>query len=381
MPETIYDFAIIGGGIAGASAAFELAGPRKVLVLEAEAQPGYHATGRSAAFYTKSYGNATIRALTAGGEAFFEDPGVGFAEHPLLSSRGALHIARRDQTRALQELYENVRMLIDDVFIEDSAFALGKVPQLRADYVDACLWEPDAREIDVHALLNGFIRGMKAKGGRWVNNARVHALDRRPGAWHLVCETGKFQARSVINAAGAWADQIGELAGARAIGLVPKRRSACLFQPPKGVDVTAWPAVIDVDEAFYFKPDAGKVLLSPADETPFPPSDAFADDLDIAIAVERLEAATHLNVDRIDHSWAGLRSFVQDRTLVVGFDPVLEGFFWLAGQGGYGIQTAPAVARCVAALAAGDDIPAELAALGVTAASLSPGRLQNDPEA
>lgn len=376
MIQTIYDFVVVGGGIAGASCAFELASRHKVLVLEAEQQPGYHSTGRSAAFYTKSYGNAIIRALTAGGESFFETPPVGFSDHPLLTPRGALHIARRDQNEALRVLYDNVKPLIDDVLVSDGAFARQKVPQLRDDYVDACLWEPDAREIDVHALLNGFIRGTKAKGGQWLNNARVRALKGSRGAWEVHSEAGTFRSTGLVNAAGAWADEIGALAGAEKIGLAPKRRSACLFTPPPGLDISGWPAVIDVDETFYFKPDAGKVLLSPADETPFPPSDAYPDDIDIAIAVDRLEAATHLTVQRIDHAWAGLRSFVADRTLVVGFDSTLEGFFWLAGQGGYGIQTAPAVARCVAALATGHEIPADLQALGVNAEALSPIRVQ-----
>ena len=361
--------------MAGASTAYELSAEYRVVLLEREGQPGYHSTGRSAALFSEAYGPAQVRALSTGGKPFFLSPPDGFAEHDILSPRGAMFLGRADQQPQLQAVFDEARRLVDTIRLIDAAAALKHVPVLRADYVGGGVLEPDAMDIDVHALHQGYLKGMRARGGTVVTDAEVTDLIKTGADWHVATRAGDFRAPVVVNAAGAWADVVGDLAGADNIGLVPKRRTAILFDPPDGVDSDAWPLVVDVDETFYFKPDAGKLLGSPADETPVPPCDVQPEDLDVAVAVDRIQTAADLPVRRIDHRWAGLRSFVPDKTPVVGYDPTVAGFFWLAGQGGYGIQTAPGLGRLAAALAAGQAVPADLAELGVSAAALSPARL------
>ncbi|HUF86138.1 MAG TPA: FAD-binding oxidoreductase [Thermohalobaculum sp.] len=374
MTETC-DIMVIGAGIAGASAAFELAREAAVIVLEQESQPGYHTTGRSAALFTEAYGNLAIRRLTSAGRGFFEDPPEDFTGHPLLAPRGTLFIARADQLgtlgRALAQTPEGaeVRRLSGP-----EAVALN--PALDPGYVAAALYEPQARDIDVHALHAGFLRGLRRRGGRLVTGARVEGLARQAGAWVAATPAGRFAAPVVVNAAGAWADAVAALAGVRPVGLVPKRRTAFTFEAPEGWDIAGWPATIDIDERFYFRPDAGRILGSPADETPSPPCDAQPEEIDIAVGVDRIERATRLTVRRLASKWAGLRSFVADKTPVLGFAPDAEGFFWLAGQGGYGIQTSPALARAAAALVGTGDLPADLKARGLEKAALAPGRLR-----
>jgi D-arginine dehydrogenase len=250
------------------------------------------------------------------------------------------------------------------------------VPVLRAGYAVAAVFDPDAMDIDVHALHQGYLRGLKARGGQLLLNAPAQGLQRRHGMWQVATPLGQFSAKVIINAAGAWADEVAALAQARPVGLVPKRRTAILFQPPAGMRIEAWPTVIDADEEFYFRPDAGKIMASPADETPMPPCDVQPEELDIAILVDRLERAIDMPIPRIEHRWAGLRSFVRDKTPVVGYDDEIEDFFWLAGQGGYGIQTAPGIARLTARLARHQPVPDDLAALGVRSGDLAPARLR-----
>jgi len=368
------DFLVVGAGIAGASAAAELAAHGRVVVLERESQPGYHSTGRSAALYTETYGNHVIRALTVASGRFLRNPPAGFADHPLLTPRGTLLIGRADQRAALDGAYAELRGLAPGIERVDAAAARALVPVLDAGYVASGIYEADATDMDVHAIHNGFLKTLRARGGRVVTDAEVTALARRAGKWHAATRAGEFAAPVVVNAAGAWCDELARLAGVRPVGLVPKRRTAFTFDPPAGADVRPWPAVIDIAETFYFKPEAGKILGSPADETPMPPSDAQPDELDIALAVERIERASSLRVRRLDHKWAGLRSFVADKTPVVGMDDRAEGFFWLAGQGGYGIMTSPALGRTVASLLTAGTMPTDLAELGVTREALSPAR-------
>ena len=373
-PRVVADFAVIGAGIAGASAAYELAARGSVVLLEAEAQPGYHTTGRSAAFFSEAYGNPIVRALTVCSREFLESPPPGFTEHPLLIPGGGIYIGREDQHEAIEELFAAVSSNVDSIVLEDGKFASKLLPALRPGYVHSCVWEPEARAIDVNELLQAFLRGARSRGAEIKCKTRVTGLSREQGIWRLSSNDAEFHAAIVINAAGAWADEIGELAGAKPIGLVPKRRTVCLIDPPCEFDISLWPLIVDVDEEFYFKRDAGKILLSPADETPMTPQDVQPDDLDVAVAVNRLEKATLLDVKRIDHKWAGLRSFVADKTPVVGYDGDVEGFFWLAGQGGCGISTSSAMARCTAALATGADLPQELRKVGVNEDYLSPVR-------
>jgi D-arginine dehydrogenase len=370
-----FDAIVIGAGIAGASVAHELAATRRVLLLERESQPGYHTTGRSAALFTETYGNAVMRALTRASKAFLLGPPPGFAPAPLLAPRGALLLAREDQLPALQRAFDECSALVGNLQWWTAEEVRARVPCFAAGQVAAGVLEPDAMDIDVHALHLGFLRGLRARGGEVRCNAEVRALHGDGGRWRVETSAGAFDATLLVNAAGAWADEVGALAGARPLGLVPKRRTAITFDPPAGVSVERWPAVIDIDEQWYFKPEAGRILASPADETPSPPCDARPDEYDIAVLIDRLATATTLQVPRIVARWAGLRSFVADRTIVAGFDARVPGFFWLAGQGGYGIQTAPAAARAAAALATGAPLPADIAELGVEADALSPARL------
>lgn len=369
-----FEYIVIGAGMAGASAAYELAAFGPVLVLEQEDRPGYHATGRSAALYAETYGNRTVRALTTAGKGFYLQPPAGFAEHPLLTPRGVMLIARADQQASLDGFMAEMKSLGGRVRRLDAAAARAKVRVLRSDYLVDAAFDPDAMDIDVHALHGGYLRGLKARGGQVVVDAGVLALAPKSGGWRVESRAGEFRGRVVVDAAGAWADEVATLAGAKPVGLVPKRRTAILFQPPAGVDVRGWPSVIDIDEHFYFRPDAGRLMASPADETPMPPSDVQPEEIDIAVLVDRLDKVADLPVKRIEHRWAGLRTFAKDKTPVVGFDPKVEGFFWLAGQGGFGIQTAPGISRLVAALARRQPVPVDLAGLGVVEADLSPAR-------
>ncbi|HYG86058.1 MAG TPA: FAD-dependent oxidoreductase [Azospirillum sp.] len=378
--ETV-DFLIVGAGMAGASAAYELAAHGRVLLLEREAQPGYHSTGRSAALYTQTYGHAVVRALTVASWDFYANPPAGFTDHPLLTPRGVLLIGRADQEQALQTAFAEGRRLTPTVERLDRAGTLTRAPMLREDYVAGAVWEPDAMDLDVHAIHHGYLRGLKARGGRQVGDAEVRELARHDGLWVARTPAGDFAAPVLVNAAGAWADSLAILAGVRPIGLVPKRRTAVTFDPvfdnPKDAEgLAGWPMVIDVDETFYFKPDAGRLLASPADETPVDPCDVQPEELDVALAVDRVERAARFHIRRLAHRWAGLRSFVADKVPVVGFDGEATDFLWLAGQGGYGIQTAPAMARTAAALATGGGLPSDVAALGVTPADLAPDRLR-----
>jgi D-arginine dehydrogenase len=370
-----FDFIVVGCGIAGASAAYELAADARVLVLERESQPGYHTTGRSAALFVQTHGPSVIRALSRGAKSFFLDPPAGFTEHPLLAERGMLLIGRDDQAELLEQSFAQSARHIAGVRRLDPKAACKLVPLLREDYVAGAVLDPEAMDMDVHAIHWGFIRGMRARGGRLITGAELLSLERDGGAWSVRTAAGDFAAPVVVDAAGAWCDVVGAMAGAAPIGLVPKRRTAFIFDPPPGADIAKWPSVIDVGEQFYFKPDAGKFLGSPADQTPMEPCDARPDDFDVAVAVDRIQRAARIPVAHINRKWAGLRSFVADGCPVVGYDPRVAGFFWLAGQGGYGIETSPSMGRLSASLALGRGVPSDLAAQGVTEAAVSPARI------
>lgn len=370
-----YRFAIVGAGIAGASAGYHLAAAGPALLLERESQPGYHSTGRSAALYTETYGNRVIRALTIASRPFFEAPPEGFAEHPLLTPRGTMIVARADQRAKLEAALAESKAIQPAVHGIDVARALALCPALRPGYVASALYEEDARDMDVHAIHQGFLRGFRAAGGRLVCDAEVLSLARTGDGWNIETRAGTFTADVLIDAAGAWADVLARMAGVKPVGLVPKRRTAVTIEAPAESDFRRWPAVIDIDEQFYWKPDAGQILLSPADETPVEPQDVQPEEFDVALCVDRVGRASTLAIRRVARKWAGLRSFVKDKTPVAGFAPDVPGFFWLAGQGGYGIMTSPAMGRIAAALAQGQAIPADIAARGVSAADLAPGRL------
>jgi D-arginine dehydrogenase len=374
------DIVIVGGGIAGASAAFELSQFASVILLERESQFGYHSTGRSAASFTENYGNALIRRLAIASRPFLEDPPAGFADHPLMADRGMITIAREDQLDLLGKELERARALVPSMRGMEPAEAIARVPVLRPDYVAGAILEPDSREIDVHALHQGFLKGARASGARLHTDAGVEAVERSGDRWLVETRQGSFLAETLVNAAGAWADELAAMTGITPVGLTPKRRTAFNIPVPDGISIAGWPLVNDVGEEFYFKPDAGKLFVSPADATPCEPMDAFAEDIDIAIGVDRLEKATTISVRSVSHSWAGLRTFAADGSPVVGPDDQGKGFFWLAGQGGYGIKTSSALSRAAAGLIRDGRLPDDLARLGIDAADLAPGRLRRSRE-
>ncbi len=371
----MFDVTIIGAGIAGASLAADLAQDHKVLLLEREDQPGYHSTGRSAAIYSETYGNEVIRKLTALCRPFYENPPAGFTDVPLWRDREVLRIGREDQTDSLRENYEEAGKLTKSLKLLTAEEVLATVPIIRASYVAGGLLEPDAKELDVHAIHSGFLRQFKKLGGQLVTDADVIGLSKEEKSWKIETSAGVFKSTIIVNAAGAWADTIAELANLKPIGATPLRRTV-LILPIDRDDINDWPLVIDIDEKFYFKPETGSLLCSPADETEMLPCDVQPDELDIAKTVDLIETATDLKITKITRSWAGLRTFAPDRTTVVGFDRLTEGFFWLAGQGGYGIQTCPAMASAAAGLIRDGALPSGHLAAGVTEDCLSPNRFR-----
>ena len=371
------DVAIIGAGIAGASLAYRLAGERSVLLLERESQPGYHATGRSAAMFMESYGPPAVRALTRASRAFYEQPPEGFGDRPLLTPRGVLYLATHGQEALLQAM--QVTLAASGSVLEqlDAGAALSRIGCLRPEMVHGALFEHGAQDIDVHALHQGFLRGMRARGGELRTGAQVVAAQHDGARWTLRLADGEqVQAQAVVDAAGAWADEVAALFGAAPIGLVPHRRSAFTFKAPDGLDVSNWPAVVGVDESYYFKPDAGQLLGSPANADPTVPHDVVPEELDIALGIHQIEAVTTLTIRRPASTWAGLRSFVPDGEMVIGWDEHCPGFFWLAGQGGYGIQSAAGASELAASLLRGAALPSELVRHGVELRALYPQRLR-----
>ena len=375
--STIYDHAVIGGGIAGASVGFHLADHGNVVLLERESQPGYHATGRSAAMFMESYGTPAIRALTRASRAFYERPPAGFTDHPLLTPRGVLYVARHGQQALLASVFEDLLSTAPDIERVDAAHALAMVPVLQAEGLLGAILEKDAQDIDVHALHQGYLRALRVKGGVLQTQAELVAAQRHEGVWTLTFSDARtVQARTLVNAAGAWADHVAALCGAKPVGLEPRRRSAFTFPAPEGVSSPGWPAVVGIDESYYFKPDAGQLLGSPANADPVAAHDVVPEELDIAMGIHAIQEATTLQIRRPTHTWAGLRSFVADGDLVVGWDADCEGFFWLAAQGGYGIQTAAAVSELACALLCRQPLPAHLKAHGVDPQALSPTRFR-----
>jgi D-arginine dehydrogenase len=367
---------VIGAGMAGASAAAHLAERSRVILLEAEDQPGYHSTGRSAALFSETYGNLPVRILTRAGRRFYEARAEGLAEHPILSPRGALVFALPGQERLLDAAAAELLPLDPTIRLLDAAAARALVPVLRPDKVTGALHEPGAMDIDVHALHQAYLRRLRRAGGQLVAAAPVRRLARAGGVWRAATPAGDFAAPIVVNAAGAWADAVAGLAGLPPLGIVPKRRTALLVAAPPGLDAAAWPLTIDAGESGYFKPESGGLLVSPADATPVAPCDVQPEEIDIAIAIERLHERTTITVRHVARKWAGLRSFAADKTPVVGFDPLADGFFWLAGQGGYGIQAAEGLARSAARLIREGRLPDDIAAQGLLPAALAPARLR-----
>ncbi len=368
---------VIGGGMAGLSCAASVAGRADVTVLEAERQLGYHSSGRSAASYIEPYINEVVCGLTRASREFFVRPPAGFSGVPLVKSRADLLIAGDGKGGLVDDYLAKWRHLCPDLVEVSRAEALDRVPILKPSAVLRAVSDPHVMDIDVHALLEGFRRLLERSGGRLVTARHVDALERAGSGWRVVASGAEsFAADVVVDAAGAWGEDVAAMVGAKPVGLVPKRRTALLIGSD-GLAVDRWPIVHEVESEFYFKPDAGRLLLSPADETPSAPCDAQPEELDVAIAIDRFERAVSLTVKKIEHRWAGLRSFVADKMPVVGFDAQVDGFFWLVGQGGFGIQTSPAMGRLSAALLLGEPVPHDLAARGIRAEIVDPQRFAN----
>jgi D-arginine dehydrogenase len=372
-----FDLVVVGAGIAGASLAYRLAGQRSVALLEREAQPGYHSTGRSAAMFMESYGPPAVRALTRASRAFYEHPPAGFTDHRLLAPRGVLYLATHGQEALLQQMREQLLRSGTAIELLGADDTLARVECLRPEAVHSALFEADAQDIDVHALHQGFLRGFRRQGGELFTGVQLQQADRRGDFWELQRADGEpLRARVVVDAAGAWADELAAMFGAATIGLVPHRRSAFTFGAPDGVDVSRWPGVVGVDESYYFKPDAGQLLGSPANADPTRPHDVVPEELDVAMGIHQIESVTTLTIRRPTSTWAGLRSFVTDGELVIGFDAACPGFFWLAAQGGYGIQSAAGASALAASLLLGAPLPPDLVLHGVDPAAVSPARLR-----
>lgn len=342
---TAYDFAIVGAGIAGASLAAELGARASVLLLEAEDAPGYHATGRSAAFWEECYGGPEIVPLTLASGPYLR-------EHGFLSRRGALYIARDSEAEMLDAFEARFGGTGATFEKLDRDGVAAIVPGLRPAWTGA-IWEPGCADIDVAGLHQHYLGLAKRNGVELATRARVSALQREAREWRIGCEDGRaFAATTLVNAAGAWADSLAALAGLAPLGIQPLRRTVAQLRtdPAPPADL---PLVLDIAGQFYFKPEAGRLWLSPHDETPSEPCDAAPEELAIAEAIDRFERVTDWRVLAVERKWAGLRSFAPDRLPVYGFDPRADGFAWIAGQGGYGIQTAPAAARLTAQLLLG----------------------------
>lgn len=372
------DVMIVGAGIAGCSLAWRLARAGVAVVLiEREAQPGYHSTGRSAAMFMESYGPPGVRALTRASRAFYLQPPHGFSAHPLMHQRAALFVADAGQLAALAALQDELAASGTRLPVLDGEQIMRTAPMLRRGLFERALLDEDGYDIDVDALLQGFLRGARQAGARLLTDAAPTAARRDGEFWRVSLSNGEsVRARTVVDAAGAWADELASLFGAEPIGIQPRRRSAFTFAPPEGVDVSAWPMVSDVAETWYFKPDAGQLLGSPANADPAPPHDVQPEELDIALGIHAIQEATALEIRRPTATWAGLRSFVPDGEIVIGFDDTLPGFFWLAAQGGYGIQSAAGASLLAASLIQGGALPDELLRHGVDPAVVSPSRLR-----
>jgi D-arginine dehydrogenase len=369
------EFLIIGGGIAAASTAYWLSRHGQVLLLEQESQPGYHSTGRSAALFMESYGTSQVRALTMASRAFFQAPPDGFSDHPLLTPRGAMMVAEHGQDERLRAHWNVMRQVTQKGRLLNRHEACDYLPVLRPEKILGGIYEPDASDMDVHNIHQGYLRGAKKNAAQLICNAQVTQIQRNGQVWQVLASGQQYEARVLINAAGAWADAVAQMSGVTPIGLVPKRRSALIFEPPVGLNCAAWPMTIGIDESWYIKPDAGKLLGSPANADPVVPHDVQAEEFDIALAIDRIQTMTTLEIRRPIRTWAGLRSFVSDGDLVAGFDPQVENFFWVAAQGGYGIQTSAAMGECCAALATHHALPSQAISQGLTPAMLSPKRL------
>jgi D-arginine dehydrogenase len=362
----IHDIAIIGGGIAGASLAHFVGTERSVLMLEREAFHGYHASGRSAAEFTRRFHAPLVGKLAAASADFLANSPQDFCEIPLLKPRGNLLVADAEKAAHLSDVFRREAQSGGDIHMQSLEEAIARVPFLDPDVIKAAFYDPDCYDVETESLLQSFVKSARRQGGEIKTGCELLSARHNGSAWEIETSLGVFSAKVLVNAAGAWADKIAELCGIRPLGLTPFRRTAISIDLPEGIDASALPEVCEIDEVWYFKPDAGRLLVSPADATESEPCDAQPEELDVAYAVHYLEEATTLEVKAVAHKWAGLRTFALDRLPVVGFDSGQPAFFWLAGQGGYGIQSSPALGQYAADLLLGKELSEILRNAGLT---------------
>ncbi|WP_297836274.1 FAD-binding oxidoreductase [Pseudomonas sp.] len=374
MPQ-IFDVAVIGGGIAGASFAYRVAGQRSLILLERENQVGYHSTGRSAAEFSTQFQSPWVSTLAESSYNFLTNPPAGFTDIELLIPRGSLVIAQRERAHLIESAFSHILSTSPESYMLHPDDALAMVPFLKADYVEAAFYDPMNWDIEVDSLLQGYLRLARRAGAQVQLASPVTSIHREGGVYHLRTPAGEVLCRKVVNAAGAWADDFAALAGLDRLRIVPYRRTAITVDGPKGVDLSTLPAVNEVSEAFYFKPESGRIMVSPADATPSEACDAQPEELDIAYAAHFLSESTTLSINHIAHKWAGLRTFAPDKRQVVGFSTQDENFFWLAGQGGSGILTSPALSAWAAGLFLEGVPPDELCKAGLQPDVFSPARL------
>ena len=373
-----HDVVVVGAGMAGASVAWALAEDLDVLLVEQEPQAGQHATGRSAAVLSETSGTAITCALATASRPFFTAPPGGFAAHPLSAPRGLLWVGQPGDEAALDDVAEQGQRHARGVERVGEAEVRGLFPVLLPEWASVGgVHEPGALALDVALLLQGYLEGLRRRGGTIRLASGAVRGSRRRGRWVVELASEPVPSATcdvVVNAAGAWADQIAGRFGVAPLGLRPLRRTACIV--PAGSEARTWPLVTDVAGRFYCEPETGGLLVSPADETPSEPCDAKPEELDVAVALDRLAQATTLRPRHVRRAWAGLRTFSPDRSPVAGEDPDHRGFYWLVGQGGAGIKTAPALAAVTATLVLERALPAEVAATSIEAAALSPARFR-----
>jgi D-arginine dehydrogenase len=371
---SVVDVIVVGAGIAGASAAAELSATRTVVLIEREPLPAQHASGRSASVLSETSGHPVVCALARLSRPFFESPPAGFAQHTLLRPRGLVWVGEAQDVALLDELAARA------VHVARGSRRLtpSDVHALLPSFTDVAIagggvHEPEAMAIDAAAVIDGYLRVLRGNGGRLVTGAE--AVTMTGGVlWTVTTPAGEWRARHVVNAAGGWSDVVAARAGVTPLGLVAMRRTAAIVPAPDAV--AAWPLVMDIAGRYYCEPETGGLLISPADETPLDPCDAQPEEIDVALALERVRDATGLPLRSVRRAWAGLRTFAPDRVPVLGEDPGARGFWWLAGQGGAGIKTAPAMAQLLALTMHAQPFPSRALALGVTRDVLSPARFR-----
>ena len=370
-----YEFLVIGAGAAGSSVAYELSTRGAVALIERETAPAYHSTSRSAAVLAENYGPVGWQRLSTASRSFFENPPEGFTEHPLLKPLGALFFATSDEAHILEDsAHELSRRGVAHRLLSPRE-ALALCPVVKIEPFALALHEPGCADIDAASLVQGYLKLARRNGADVVLESEALRIDRTDREWRVEAGGAVLRAPVLVNAAGAWADDVAALAGLKRRGVKPYRRTAITIDPPAGHDAMRWPMTFDTAETWYFKPEAGRIMVSPVDKTPTPPCDCQPEELDIAIAADRIQQVTSMEVRRIHRSWAGLRTFAPDEQPVIGPDPDEPSFHWLAGQGGNGVMGGPAAARLCASLALGEGVPPAHRALGIDLADISPSRL------